>query len=387
MNLLRRLLQSSSNLFNLILFNNSIAQFYQRLFFSTKRNKNDSLVPAVNQYCFLDNTESFLPRDYPMTNGTFFISDTSRTNYQPNNNERVIFDVNSPIKPLHIMMLGLRGFPNVQGGVETHAEHLTPLLKNLDCSVEVLVRSPYQDKNIGNYWKGVKLTSLWAPKSKWLEAIIHTFIGVLYAAVKRPDVLHIHAVGPALLTPLARLLGLKVIVTHHGPDYDRQKWGKVAKCTLRVGEWFGMRFSNGRIVISKVIQDLVSDKHAMTSEIIFNGVVMPNLNAPVSHLDQFGLQKSKYILIVCRLVPEKRHLDLIQAFNQANIEGYKLAIVGSAEHLDDYVIQVSKAASLNKNIVMTGYQTGDVLKSLYEHAALFVLPSSHEGLSISLLEA
>lgn len=290
-------------------------------------------------------------------------------------------------KPLRVMMLGLRGFPNVQGGIETHAEHLAPLLVQQGCTLEVIVRAAYQPQSVGNAWQGVKFTRLWAPKSKGLEAIVHTFLGVLYAAIKRPDILHIHAIGPALMTPLARLLGLKVVVTHHGPDYDRQKWGKFAKSVLKTGEWAGMRFANGRIVISNVIRELVAYKHRVPAEVIRNGVVMPNLDTCDSHLAQFGLQKQRYILHVSRLVPEKRHLDLINAFLQANLTGYRLVLVGTSDHPDAYVAQIEQAARQHRNILLTGFQTGDALKSLYTHAALFVLPSSHEGLSISLLEA
>jgi glycosyltransferase involved in cell wall biosynthesis len=290
-------------------------------------------------------------------------------------------------KPLRVMMLGLRGFPQVQGGIETHAEHLAPLLVQQGCDLEVIVRAPYQPVDIGNTWQGVKFTRLWAPQSKALEAIVHTCLGVLYAAVKRPDILHIHAIGPALMTPLARLLGLKVVVTHHGPDYDRQKWGGFAKFVLKTGEWAGMRFSHGRIVISNVIRELVANKHQVHSEIIRNGVNMPDLDTCESHLTQFGLIKQRYILLVSRLVPEKRHLDLIEAFNRAGLQDYKLVFVGTSDHPDAYVKALQQAASQNKNIVLTGFQKGDVLRSLYTHAALFVLPSSHEGLSISLLEA
>jgi glycosyltransferase involved in cell wall biosynthesis len=291
------------------------------------------------------------------------------------------------VKPLRVMMLGLRGFPHVQGGIETHAEHLAPLLVQQGCDLEVIVRAPYQPMHIGKAWQGVKFTRLWAPKSKALEAIVHTFLGVLYAAIKRPDILHIHAIGPALMTPLARILGLKVVVTHHGPDYDRQKWGNFAKFVLKTGEWAGMRFSHGRIVISNVIRELVANKHQVQSEIIRNGVKMPPLDTCESHLAQFGLAKQRYILLVSRLVPEKRHLDLIEAFNRAGLHDHKLVLVGASDHPDAYVKSLHQAAKHHKNIVLTGFQKGDVLRSLYTHAALFVLPSSHEGLSISLLEA
>lgn len=290
-------------------------------------------------------------------------------------------------RPIRVMMLGLRGFPDVQGGIETHAENLAPILVKLGCDLEVVVRSGYQQNAVGKTWCGVKFTKLWAPKSKGFEAAVHTLLGVMYAAIKRPDILHIHAVGPALMTPLARLFGLRVVVTHHGQDYERQKWGFVARHVLLAGEWLGMRFSNSRIVISDVIKDIVARKHSMPAELIYNGVVLPSLDTSASYLEQFGLTKNKYIILVSRLVPEKRHLDLIAAFNQANLPDFKLAIVGSSDHPDSYVQSIMQAASENPNIVLTGFQKGQVLQSIYTHAALFALPSSHEGLSISLLEA
>lgn len=346
---------------------------------------------AFNQYSeYLESSvylqDSLINSNQKSINSKGFITDV---NYQRNigYSKTWLKEELVAIKPIRVMMLGLRGFPDVQGGIEKHAEHLAPLLVNLGCDLEVLVRSPYQKKSTGKSWQGVKFTKLWAPKSKGLEAVLHTFLGVLYAAIKRPDILHIHAIGPALLTPLARLLGLKVVVTHHGPDYNRQKWGGFARNVLLLGEWFGMRFSNSRIVISNVIRELVLRKHSTHSELICNGVIIPDLNVSETYLQQFGICKNKYILLVSRLVPEKRHLDLIQAFTSANLSGYKLVFVGSSDHPDEYVQTIINHAANNQNIVLTGFQSGDTLNSLYAHAALFVLPSSHEGLSISLLEA
>ncbi len=289
-------------------------------------------------------------------------------------------------RPLRIMMLGLRGFPNVQGGVETHAEHLCPLLARMGCEVTVLVRAPYQPKDIGPEWQGVKFVSLWAPKSKGLEAIVHTFLGTLYAAVTRPDILHIQAIGPAIMTLPARLLGLRVVVTHHGPDYDRQKWGRFARFVLQLGERWGMRCSNARIVISRVIADLVRAKHARESALIPNGVTLAPLPESAMALQRFGLQRRRYVLLVSRLVPEKRHLDLIEAFQSARLDAWKLVIVGGADHPDEYQREVIARAQAT-GTVMTGFQSGVALQELYAHAGLFVLPSSHEGMPIAMLEA
>lgn len=101
-------------------------------------------------------------------------------------------------------MVGLRGCPGVQGGVEAHVEYLCPLLADLGCNVTVLTRSSFQPRGVGREWKGVKLVTLWAPRLKGLEAFVHMFLGVLYAGIRRPDILHIHAIGPGIMAGVCR---------------------------------------------------------------------------------------------------------------------------------------------------------------------------------------
>lgn len=284
-------------------------------------------------------------------------------------------------------MLGLRGFPNVQGGVEKHVEQLAPFLVRLGCQVDIVSRYGYQPEVDVRQWPGIKFIRVWAPRSRSLEAFVHTFLGVCYAAISRPDILHIHAIGPSLMVPLAKLLGLRVVVTHHGPDYDRQKWGGFAKRMLELGERLGMRYSDARIVISDVIRKLVYSKYGVDSSLIPNGVQLPPLLTSSQVLEKFGLYSGQYILIVSRLVPEKRHLDLIQAFVSSELKEWKLVLVGASDHPDDYVLQLQNLVKDLPNVVMTGYQSGSELGELYSHAAFFVLPSSHEGLPIAMLEA
>ncbi|MBV7518203.1 glycosyltransferase family 4 protein [Ensifer sp. ENS12] len=286
-----------------------------------------------------------------------------------------------------VMMLGLRGIPNVQGGVEKHVEMLASKLLGYGWDVEVVGRKRYLQNSDRYAWNGVEVTPLWSPRRMALEALVHTFLGVCLAAWRRPDVLHIHAIGPALMTPLARVFGLKVVVTHHGYDYDRQKWGAFARRTLKLGEFFGMRFSNGRVAISQDIVQTMRARHHVSMTLVPNGVAitLPSGNAGI--LREFGLAPRCYILLAARLVPEKRQLDLIRAFAKCGLTDVRLVIVGGAEFETPYVREMRTLAAEVPGVVLTGFQSGDRLAELFANAALFVLPSSHEGMPIALLEA
>src|SRR5690606_1095661 len=131
-------------------------------------------------------------------------------------------------------------------------------------------RSPYLPRSAPRTWRGVRIRPLWAPRHVALEALAHTLAGVLYAAVRRPDILHIHAVGPGLMVPLARLFGLKVVVTHHGYDYDRQKWGFSARTMLRLGERLAMRLSHGRIGVSGDIARTMDARYGVAVDFVPN---------------------------------------------------------------------------------------------------------------------
>jgi glycosyltransferase involved in cell wall biosynthesis len=180
---------------------------------------------------------------------------------------------------------------------------------------------------------------------------------------------------------------MPVVVTHHGPDYVREKWGMFARTILRLGEYAGMRFSNARIAISRTIQTLIREKFDRESVLIPNGVPPQRLSPPGATLERFALRPRRFILIVGRLVPEKRHMDLIQAFQAANLDGWMLVIVGASDHPDEYARKVLSAIDQTPGVVSTGFQTGAALREIYSNAGMFVLPSSHEGLPIALLEA
>jgi glycosyltransferase involved in cell wall biosynthesis len=286
------------------------------------------------------------------------------------------------------MVLGLRGIIDVQGGIETHARRLYPLLARLGCDVEIVQRSPYYPRERRRReWRRIALTYVWSPKTRIVETAVHTLLGVFYAAFKRPDVLHIHAVGPGLLAPLARLFGLRVVVTHHGADYEREKWGPLAKAVLRTGERLGIGFAHRQIVVSPVLKRAVETRYGIGATLIPNGAPLATPRRTRHTLRRFDLRPGRYVLCVARLDPGKRQHDLIAAFKAARPKGWKLVIVGQIEEGDRYCQELVAQAAGDETIVLTGYQSGPPLHELYSHAGLFVLPSAGEGHPIALLEA
>lgn len=75
----------------------------------------------------------------------------------------------------------------------------------------MIARSPYVNYRRSEY-QGVKLKSLWAPKSRKFEAIIHSTLAAFSTLFDGSNVVHVHAVGPGLVVPLLRLLGKRVVL-------------------------------------------------------------------------------------------------------------------------------------------------------------------------------
>lgn len=287
---------------------------------------------------------------------------------------------------MKIVVTGTRGIPNIMGGVETHCEELFPRIAAKGYDVTVIRRKSYVRDSLIEY-KGVKLIDIETPKKKSFEAIIHTFKAILKAKSLKADIVHIHAIGPALLTPMARLLGMKVVFTHHGPDYDRDKWGKAAKFMLKLGERMGTTFANEVIVISKVIDNILIQKYGRKDcHLVYNGVPEPEICDFPEYFEELGIEKGKYILGMCRFVPEKNLHHLVEAFSKIDTKGCKLVLAGDTDFEDDYSRQL-KTTAKEQGVILTGFIKGRKLHSLLTYTRCFVLPSSHEGLPIALLEA
>lgn len=249
--------------------------------------------------------------------------------------------------------------------------------------VTVYGRRPYCDSAVHSY-EGITHIPLPVINTKHLEAISHTTLAAGHCVVTNNyDLVHFHAVGPALLSWLPRLRGTPTVATVHAGDWRREKWGPTAKTALRVGARVASTVPDRTIAVSRVLRDLLSESYGREPRYIPNGVDLSTM-VDVQPVD--GVGNRPFALFLGRIVPEKQVHVLIQAF--AQLQGdFRLVIVGSSSHSDDYVAMVNGLAAADERVTMLGSRYGAEKAWLLRNAAVFVQPSTVEGQPIALLEA
>ncbi len=281
---------------------------------------------------------------------------------------------------MHIVMMGCRGIPATYGGVEKAVEELSVRLARQGHQVTVLCRSHYTPKM--REYENVHIVRLPTIRQKHLEMILHTLLSSLYVSVRPFDLVHIHSVDPAIVTPLVRLFH-PVVATSHGQAYRRDKWGRIFRSLSRIAERVFIATPCKCTAVSKTLCGHYARTYDKTAEYIPNGVTLQESLGPEA-VRQFGLDKDSYILFVGRLLATKGPGLLIDAYKKAR-PNLKLVIVGGSSHTDTYEQRLRKEAG--QDVLFLGYQYGESLKALYSNCRLFVFPSSIEGLPLVLLEA
>lgn len=284
---------------------------------------------------------------------------------------------------MRIAMIGQKGIPATYGGIERHVEEIAVRLVERGHEVDVFSRFYYSHQR--GLYRGVRIRRLPSWNTKHLDAISHCALSTLEALFRRYDVVHYHALGPSVFARVPRFFGRKTVVTVHGLDWERGKWGRAASWFLRSCETPAIRFPDRTIVVSKSLREYFRKKHGAETVMIPNGA-NPGVFRPINKLKRYGLDRERYILFVGRLVPEKGCHHLLEAFCQLDTDA-RLVLAGGSSFSDGYVDTLMKIRGADERVVMLGYVYGDVLDELWSNAYFVVQPSVLEGLSISLIEA
>lgn len=282
---------------------------------------------------------------------------------------------------LRVAFIGGRGVVSKYSGIEAYYEEVGKRLVQMGHEVTVYCRT-YFTPPLAEC-EGMRLVRLPTIRSKHLETVIHTLLSTVHALTQKYDVVHYHALGPALFSLLPRAVGEKTAVTVQGLDWQRQKWGRFASAVLRLGEKASVKFPNGTTVVSQALQQRFRETHGIEAFYAPNGGVLREWSEPRKILE-WGLEPGNYVLFLGRFSPEKGCHLLVEAFEQLETD-VKLVMAGASSYCDTYSWELRVHA--NDRIRMLDWVSGETLDELLTNAMLFVLPSDMEGLSLALLDA
>jgi glycosyltransferase involved in cell wall biosynthesis len=286
-----------------------------------------------------------------------------------------------PQHRLRVAFIGGRGVVSKYSGIETYYEEVGRRLADMGHEVTTYCRS-YFTPAVREH-NGMRIVRLPTLQTKHMETLLHTFLSTIHVLCRSCDVVHYHALGPALFSFLPRLAGKKTVVTVQGLDWQRKKWGRVAAAMLRLGERAAVTLPNSTMVVSQTLRDYYQDRHRATTSYIPNGGVLREFRAPARILD-LGLDPRGYILFLGRFSPEKGCDLLLEAYEKLNTD-LKLVMAGASSYCAEYAQQLRAHAS--KQIILLDTLAGEALDELLTNAMIFVLPSALEGLSLALLDA
>lgn len=285
---------------------------------------------------------------------------------------------------MKVCVFGLRGFPGIQGGVEKHCEALYPHFSVEDAEFVIFRRKPYvcSTPEYGH----IHFIDLPSTRIKGLEPVLHSLLATLRSISIKADIVHIHNIGPALFCPLLKLFGKKVVVTYHSANYEHQKWGRFARKLLLFCERLVLKYADRVIFVNRFQMEKMPDEYRQKLIYIPNGIADDLCPSDKTDcIEKLGLERFRYVFALGRITPEKGFDILLDAFNQAETGDFKLCIAGGVETERDYY--ESLKAKAGKNVIFPGFVSGELLRQLYSHARLFVLPSRNEGFPLALLDA
>ncbi len=292
---------------------------------------------------------------------------------------------------MKIAVIGAKGLPPKQGGIEHYCAEVYPRMVAQGHSVDLFARSSYTDLSWRNEYdfQGVRVISLPCMGLRGIDAFTSSALGAISAIAANYDVIHFHALGPALFSCLPRIASsAKVVVTCQGLDWQRAKWGNLSSRLIKQGESTAARYAHGIIVVSEELRSYFLRTYGRETVYIPNAPAgYPEPDSNFSYGTSLGLKQGRYLLFLGRLVPEKRPDLLLKAFQALKPVGWKLVFAGGVSDTRLYVSKLLDIIASNPDVVFAGELWGSRLAEIVRGAGLFVLPSDVEGLPLAMLEA
>ena len=284
---------------------------------------------------------------------------------------------------MRIAILGTRGIPGSYGGFETFAEELATRLVTRGHDVTVYCRTAPGKRREPTY-RGVRLVHLPAVRHKYLETLSHTFYSAVHALARSFDIVYVcnSANSPICLIPWARRQ--RVVLNVDGLEWERAKWGRVAKAYYRWAARLAARLPIEIVTDADVIQRFYATNWGRDSVCIPYGTDLYDRRHRADLVRAMGLEPDRYILYVSRMERENNAKLVVEAYRSVETD-VPLVMVGDAPYARDYIEEVRAAA--DDRVVFLGYRFGDEYHALQANALLYVQATEVGGTHPALVEA
>jgi glycosyltransferase involved in cell wall biosynthesis len=284
---------------------------------------------------------------------------------------------------MRIALIGTRGVPARYGGFETCAEELGRRFVRDGLSVDVFCRAGYYGQKIKQYL-GMNLIYLPYLRFRSLDTLSHSLISLLYASMKRYDVLLVFnpANGPFLILP--KVSGLRTVLNVDGLEWEREKWNRLGKAYHRWSARVAARLADILVADSREIQRYYVERFGRRTEYLSYGADLESSQEP-GLLGKYGLAPRDYFLQITRFEPENNPLLSVQAFRQLRTEK-KLVLVGGARYRSSYSERI--AAERSGRVRLLGFvYDAPVLRELRTNCLAYIHGNEVGGTNPALLQA
>ncbi|ROS60975.1 glycosyltransferase involved in cell wall biosynthesis [Frigoribacterium sp. PhB160] len=282
-----------------------------------------------------------------------------------------------------VAIIGTRGYPSYYGGFETAVRKLAPYLAGTGWDVTVYGRpgaTRGDDRDIDDRVVRRETRGL---ETKSLSTLTYGLTAVVDCMIRKPDVALVMNVANGFWLPLLKLRGIPTLVNVDGIEWERAKWGALAKAVFRWGAkttaWWADR--------------LVFDAHAIARRwqdgFGRDGVFIPygGEEAPTALPLEEGLAERSYALVVARFVPENTIDEFVEAASMI-AQTHDVVIVGSSGYGGDLDEKVSGLATANPRVRWLGHVSDDQrLFALWQHAGAYFHGHSVGGTNPALVQA
>lgn len=291
--------------------------------------------------------------------------------------------VSQPTLLLDIAILGSRGFPSTYGGFETFVRQAAPWLVDRGHRVTVYARGG-SSRSVSEI-DGVQVVATRGFSAKSASTVTHGFSGAMHAGLHKPDVVLALNVANGLALPLLKTRGIPVAVNVDGLEWERDKWGKIARRGFRAGAKSCALFADELIADSKEVARVWSEDFGVTPTFIPYGADIV-YGAGDDKVRSLGLEPGTYALAVARLAPENNIELFVDAMASLNWT-IPTVVVGSANYSNPLESRL-RVHDANGEILWLGHVSDqELLGQLWANAGVYFHGHSVGGTNPALLQA